>query len=41
MTVSELIAHLQKQPQHLLVAFDLYSEHMLMRSRTCTAMQKI
>lgn len=40
MTVAELIAYLQTQPQDLQVAYDLYSEHCLLEVediRMCVA----
>lgn len=32
MTVAELIVYLQTQPQDMLVAYDCYSEHCLLRA---------
>lgn len=33
MTVAELIAYLQTQPQDIEVAYDIYSEHCLLKAK--------
>ena len=38
MTVAELIKFLETQPQHLVVAFDLYSEHHLLETEDIRVM---
>jgi len=39
MTVSELIAYLQTQPQDLQVAYDIYSERSLLEARDIKIME--